>query len=213
MQPEQYRLPFNHHPFKGKYNSYEQADSIKNACFQKADNAWELRISPSWLLHFTRKFNLAIQSRFPDFRIITSFLLLIQKVQWIIEKSLLCYSDRIVQDSHLIPFSEYFAENTQHFICFIWNYTDIIVSPFCINVKKFPTKNLQFYKSEIPNKLIFNNRQDFPWNIDQQSPGSVSGWNRINIFTAAFFAYGNSPEYMEMICHHTNRSLQSTNLF
>lgn len=36
MQPEQYRLPFNHHPFKGKYNSYEQADSIKNACFQKS---------------------------------------------------------------------------------------------------------------------------------------------------------------------------------
>ena len=31
----------------------------------------------SWLLHFTRKFNLAIQSRFPDFRIITSFPLLI----------------------------------------------------------------------------------------------------------------------------------------
>ena len=36
MQPEQYRLPFNHHPFKGKYNSYEQADSIKKCLLPKS---------------------------------------------------------------------------------------------------------------------------------------------------------------------------------
>ena len=70
-------------------------------------------------MHFTRKFNLAIQSRFPDFRINAFSPLLIHSrrflsapqiqfssfVQWDLERSLLCYSDRIVQDSHLIPSS------------------------------------------------------------------------------------------------------------
>src|SRR5699024_10848983 len=74
---------------------------------------------PDRLLHFTRKFNLAIQSRFPDFRINAFSPLLIHSrrflsapqiqfssfVQWDLERSLLCYSDRIVQDSHLIPSS------------------------------------------------------------------------------------------------------------
>ena len=45
-RPEQHRLPFNHSPKgfarpvadtgNGLYNSYEQANSIKNACFQKS---------------------------------------------------------------------------------------------------------------------------------------------------------------------------------
>ena len=53
------------------YNSYEQAHSIKNVCLQiKADNTPKLRIQRSWLLHFTRKFNLAIPSRFPGSRLI-----------------------------------------------------------------------------------------------------------------------------------------------
>ena len=83
----------------------------------------------SWLLHFTRKFNLAIQSRFPDFRIIASSPLLIQRsYNGINERSLLCYSDRIAQDSHLIPSSDCYADYNQHFICSIWNYTNIIIA-------------------------------------------------------------------------------------
>ena len=49
-------------------------------------------------------------------------------VQWDNEKSLLCYSDRIAQDSHLIPSSDCYADYNQHFICSIWNYTDIIIA-------------------------------------------------------------------------------------
>ena len=52
-------------------------------------------------------------------------------VQWDNEKSLLCYSDRIAQDLHLIPSSDCYADNNLHFICSIWNYTDIIITlPF-----------------------------------------------------------------------------------
>ena len=110
-----------------RYNSHEQANSIKNACFLKQTTLGIADI-PSWLLHFTRKFNLAIQSRFPDFSIIASLPLLIHSVQWDNERKLLCYSDRIAQDSHLIPFSDCYADNNQHFICSIWNYTDIIIA-------------------------------------------------------------------------------------
>lgn len=94
----------------------------------KADNILRLRISQNWLLHFTRKLNLAIQSRFPDSRIIAPSPLLIPTVQWEYEISLLCHSDRIAQDSHLIPSSVHYAENKQHFICSIWNYTDVIIA-------------------------------------------------------------------------------------
>ena len=89
----------------------------------------------SWLLHFTRKFNLAIQSRFPDFSIIASLPLLIHSVQWDNERKLLCYSDRIAQDLHLIPSSDCYADNNLHFICSIWNYTDIIITrcQFAVN--------------------------------------------------------------------------------
>lgn len=38
------------------------------------------------------------------------------------------YSDRIAQDSHLIPSSDCYADYSQHFICSIWNYTDIIIA-------------------------------------------------------------------------------------
>ena len=60
------------------------------------------------------------------------------------ERLLLCYSDRIAQDFHLIPFSDCFAENSQHFICSIWNYTDVILPHLYINVKEFQTKFLHF---------------------------------------------------------------------
>ena len=75
-------------PFKGsyvcgghhdtyRYNSYEQANSIKKMPASNKQTTLWVADTLSWLLHFTRKFNLAIQSRFPDFRIITSFPLLI----------------------------------------------------------------------------------------------------------------------------------------
>ena len=56
-------------------------------------------------------------------------------VQWDNEKSLLCYSDRIAQDLHLIPSSDCYADNNLHFICSIWNYTDIIITrcQFAVN--------------------------------------------------------------------------------
>ena len=59
------------------------------------------------MLYFTRKLNLAIQSRFPGLRIIIRPPLLIPYVQWDIENELLCHSDRIAQDLHLIPSSEH----------------------------------------------------------------------------------------------------------
>lgn len=45
------------------------------------------------------------------------------------------YSDRIAQDSHLIPSSDCYADYSQHFICSIWNYTDIIITrcQFAVN--------------------------------------------------------------------------------
>ena len=56
-------------------------------------------------------------------------------VQWDNEGSLLCYSDRIAQDLHLIPSSDCYADNNLHFICSIWNYTDIIITrcQFAVN--------------------------------------------------------------------------------
>lgn len=115
----------------------------KKCPLTKADNISGLRIPQNWLLHFHRKFNLAIPSRFPGSRIITSSLLLMRKHNGLWD-SLLCYSDRIAQDFHLIPFSDCFAENSQHFICSIWNYTDVILPHLYINVKEFQTKFLHF---------------------------------------------------------------------
>ena len=51
----------------------------KKCPLTKADNISGLRIPQNWLLHFHRKFNLAIPSRFPGSRIITSSLLLMRK--------------------------------------------------------------------------------------------------------------------------------------
>ena len=75
-------------------------------------------------------------------------------VQWDNEKSLLCYSDRIVQDLHLIPSSGCYADYSQHFICSIWNYTDIIItrcphavnssSVFCHFFINIPVNNYQY---------------------------------------------------------------------
>jgi hypothetical protein len=100
--------------------------SIKNVCIWCRQHSGDW-IPQNWLLHFTRKFNLAIQSRFPDFRICVPSPLLMQDAQWAIENSLLCYSDRIAQDLHLIPSSDCHAEDSQHFICSLWNYTTFIV--------------------------------------------------------------------------------------
>ena len=58
-------------------------------------------------------------------------------VQWDNEKSLLCYSDRIAQDLHLIPSPDCYADNNLHFICSIWNYTDIIIAPSSVDVNYF----------------------------------------------------------------------------
>ena len=92
----------------------------------------------SWLLHFTRKFNLAIQSRFPDFRIIASSPLLIQRsYNGINERSLLCYSDRIAQDSHLIPSSE----NSINFVYFSALGTFILLSKAIITYALTKVKN------------------------------------------------------------------------
>ena len=84
----------------------------KKCPLTKADNISGLRIPQNWLLHFHRKFNLAIPSRFPGSRIITSSLLLMRKHNGLWD-SLLCYSDRIAQVSHLIPsFSQLIAVST-----------------------------------------------------------------------------------------------------
>ena len=106
----------------------------KKCPLTKADNISGLRIPQNWLLHFHRKFNLAIPSRFPGSRIITSSLLLMRKHNGLWD-SLLCYSDRIAQDLHLIPSSDCYADNNLHFICSIWNYTDIIITrcQFAVN--------------------------------------------------------------------------------
>ena len=81
----------------------EQAHSIKKCLPSKeADNAPKLRIQRSWLLHFTRKFNLAILSRFPGSRLIAPLSFSCYGTMDL-RDLLLCYSDRIAQVSHLIP--------------------------------------------------------------------------------------------------------------
>ena len=72
------------------------------SAFEKADNAPKLRIQRSWLLHFTRKFNLAILSRFPGSRLIAPLSFSCYGTMDL-RDLLLCYSDRIAQVSHLIP--------------------------------------------------------------------------------------------------------------
>lgn len=88
----------------------------------------------SWLLHFTRKFNLAILSRFPGSRLIAPLSFSCYGTMDL-RDLLLCYSDRIAQDLHLIPSSDCYADNNLHFICSIWNYTDIIITrcQFAVN--------------------------------------------------------------------------------
>lgn len=88
--------------------------------------------------------NLLSFSRSPGLWILTKLHLLTFFMQWLAAALLLIYSDRIAQDFHLIPFSDCFAENSQHFICSIWNYTDVILPHLYINVKEFQTKFLHF---------------------------------------------------------------------
>ena len=100
----------------------------KKCPLTKADNISGLRIPQNWLLHFHRKFNLAIPSRFPGSRIITSSLLLMRKHNGLWDL-LLCYSDRIAQVSHLIPsLCTAFSLRYQHLICSVWNYTNLIIT-------------------------------------------------------------------------------------
>ena len=74
----------------------------KKCPLTKADNISGLRIPQNWLLHFHRKFNLAIPSRFPGSRIIAPLSFSCYGTMDS-RDSLLCYSDRIAQVSHLIP--------------------------------------------------------------------------------------------------------------
>lgn len=73
------------------------------------------QLSQVRLLCFTRKLNLAYKAGF-----LTSGSSLylpfshLAEMQWAIEISLPCYSDRIAQDSHLIPSSVSFADTKQH---------------------------------------------------------------------------------------------------
>ena len=115
------------------YNSYEQAHSIKNVCLQiKADNTPKLRIQRSWLLHFTRKFNLAIPSRFPGSRLIAPLSFSCYGTMDILRFApLLQWPDRsgFSPDSLFLP-----AYSCQHLICSLWNYTDTIVPPVTVFV-------------------------------------------------------------------------------
>lgn len=122
---------------------YEQANSIKNACFQTSRQHSGAADSPSWLLHFTRKFNLAIQSRFPDSRIIAPSPLLIRwscsfplKHSGIINTAsyngimrgrssvTVTGSLRILTWFPFLPD----AQNRQHSVRFIWNYTRVSIA-------------------------------------------------------------------------------------
>ena len=108
----------------------EQAHSIKNVCLQiKADNTPKLRIQRSWFLHFTRKFNLAIPSRFPGSRLIAPLSFSCYGTMDILRFApLLQWPDRsgFSPDSLFLycSFSQY-----QHLICSVWNYTVIIITP------------------------------------------------------------------------------------
>ena len=74
----------------------------KKCPLTKADNISGLRIPQNWLLHFHRKFNLAILSRFPGSRLIAPLSFSCYGTMDL-RDLLLCYSDRIAQVSHLIP--------------------------------------------------------------------------------------------------------------
>ena len=100
-----------------------------------------------WLLHFTRKFNLAIQSRFPGSRINVLFPLLIHMYNgfWKIAP-LLQWPDRsgFAPDSLFLP-----AYSCQHLICSLWNYTDIILPPVTVFVNPLKGFLLFFYQPEL----------------------------------------------------------------
>ena len=102
----------------------------KKCPLTKADNISGLRIPQNWLLHFHRKFNLAIPSRFPGSRLIAPLSFSCYGTMDILRFApLLQWPDRsgFSPDSLFLycSFSQY-----QHLICSVWNYTDCIVT-FC----------------------------------------------------------------------------------
>ena len=114
------------------YNSYEQAHSIKKCPLsKKRTTSRGCGIPRNWSLHFTRKLNLAILSRFPGSRINAHLSFSCYRTM-ALRDSLLCYSDRIAQVSHLIPFSD--TMYCQHLIRSLWNYTDIMIASFSLLV-------------------------------------------------------------------------------
>ena len=121
MHPEQYRLPFNH-TLKGLtcpavatvrscwYNSYEQANSIKKMpASNKQTTLWDCGYPQvgCYTLHgsLTSPYKAGFLTSGSSLAFPFSYY-----VQWDNEGSLLCYSDRIAQDSHLIPSSDCYAE-------------------------------------------------------------------------------------------------------
>ena len=96
--------------------------------YVKSRQHFGVRNPQNWSLHFTRKFNLAIPSRFPGSRIIA---LLSFSCYGTMDSqdSLLCYSDRIAQVSHLIPSSDLHAAAVSALNMFnmelYWRYTTI----------------------------------------------------------------------------------------
>ena len=117
------------------------------SAFEKADNAPKLRIQRSWLLHFTRKFNLAIPSRFPGSRLIAPLSFSCYGTMDILRFApLLQWPDRsgFSPDSLFLP-----AYSCQHLICSLWNYTDIILPPVTVFVNPLKGFLLFFYQPEL----------------------------------------------------------------
>ena len=116
------------------YNSYEQAHSIKK-CLLSSKSRQRPRGAESlkWLLHFTRKFNLAITSRFPGSGIMTPLSFsYIRTMDYEI-----CSSVTVTGSLRFhtwFPFlrtsdNQYITvSHPQHLLCSIWNYTDIIIT-------------------------------------------------------------------------------------
>ena len=57
---------------------------------------------------------------------------------------------------------------------------------------------------QVSHELVFEYGENFPWNIDEQSPGAISGRNAADIPAAAFSSNGNTAEYVKIVGHHTH---------
>ena len=116
----------------------------KKCPLTKADNISGLRIPQNWLLHFHRKFNLAIPSRFPGSRLIAPLSFSCYGTMDILRFApLLQWPDRsgFSPDSLFLP-----AYSCQHLICSLWNYTNIIVPPVTVFVNPLEGFLLFFYQ-------------------------------------------------------------------